>query len=146
MTVDLTGIMSHLFGGAFLPKFLIAWIWTWIWTVHKMCSLMRENRFEKFQFCDLTNIETCLGGGGGAFRPICSKLRFCLLNTIVFRIITWPDSNGLLHLTGIQQKYLLVTSNYVARKLGVKKMSSVKEAKTSVPTASHQKRRRFNSL
>ena len=25
-------------------------------------------------------------GGGGAFRPICVKLRFCLLNTVVYRI------------------------------------------------------------
>ena len=36
-------------------------------------------------------------------------------------------------LSGIQQKYLLVTSNYVARNLGVKKMSSVKEAKEVCP-------------
>ncbi|CAN0382323.1 unnamed protein product, partial [Discosporangium mesarthrocarpum] len=35
---------------------------------------------------------------------------------------------------GIRQKYLLVTCNYVARRLGVKKMSSVVEAKKQCPS------------
>ena len=35
----------------------------------------------------LTKRQKWGGGGGGAFRPICIKLRFCQLNTVVFRNI-----------------------------------------------------------
>lgn len=34
---------------------------------------------------------------------------------------------------GVQQKYIVVTCNYEARKLGVKKMMSVKDAKEKCP-------------
>ena len=36
-------------------------------------------------------------------------------------------------LVGIQQKYLMVTCNYVAREHGVKKMMSIKDAREVCP-------------
>ena len=54
--------------------------------VHKMCLLMYENRSEGISV--VWSDQDSNLGGGEPFRPICSKLRFCLLNTIVFRNIT----------------------------------------------------------
>ena len=79
-----------------------------------MCSLKHEGVnyaqwcmkicVENILSCGLTNPETHLGGVGcwerrASFRPICSKLRFCLLNTIAFRIIRQTSDTLVLKVT-----------------------------------------------
>ena len=52
----------------------------------------------------------------------------------------WKDSFvsngliGLIHTSGIQQKYIVVTCNYPAREYGVTKLMSIKDAKEKCPS------------